>query len=276
MSLYRKVLPLKSWNNANLVTVIVNLHFVTMNNHHTAKNIVLIEPLAAGAVPSQMMCTPRPIDYFNALKCIAFLRLHMLIIHVIYNKLFLPAPSCSESSSCVSSYSVPLTIDTRRVGGRVDRSAATVDSRRATCPASVTVPITAHMMKSTTRILPSCRDKSNTPNCSNIRGRAVELLVCQQGSTLPKVIFRVFGRIAEQFWPIEWCRSIHLSVHLSDVNIFSAPALYCRRAIAIPPASASASVSASASASASASTCKMLGQMLKSWNFSLSVIFLAF
>ena len=31
-----------------------------------------------------------------------------------------------------------------------------------------------------------------------------------------------------------------------------------------------------ASASASASTCKMLGQMLKSWNLSLSVFFLAF
>ena len=42
--------------------------------------------------------------------------------------------------------------------------------------------------------------------------------------------------------------------------LFSAPALKCRRAIAIP----------SASASASASTCKMLGQMLKSLNFSLS------
>ena len=47
-------------------------------------------------------------------------------------------------------------------------------------------------------------------------------------------------------------------------TVFSAPALKCRRAIAIPPASASASA------------CKMLGQMLKSWNFSLSVFFLAF
>ena len=50
---------------------------------------------------------------------------------------------------------------------------------------------------------------------------------------------------------------------------FSAEELHC---IAIPPASASVSASASASASA----CKMLGQMLKSWNFSLSVFFLAF
>ena len=61
---------------------------------------------------------------------------------------------------------------------------------------------------------------------------------------------------------------------ISSVVIFSAPALKCRRAIAIPLASATASVSASASASAS--TCKMLGQMLKSWNLSLSVFFLAF
>ena len=45
-------------------------------------------------------------------------------------------------------------------------------------------------------------------------------------------------------------------------SFFSVPALYCRRAIAVPSASASASVSASA--------CKMFGQMLKSWNFSLS------
>ena len=54
------------------------------------------------------------------------------------------------------------------------------------------------------------------------------------------------------------------------VPIFSAPALKCRRAIALPPASVSASTSAWASAY------KMLGQMLKSWNFSLSVFFLAF
>ena len=47
-------------------------------------------------------------------------------------------------------------------------------------------------------------------------------------------------------------------------NIFSAPALTCRRAIAIPLASALVS------------TCKMLGQMLKTLKFSLSVIFLAF
>ena len=40
------------------------------------------------------------------------------------------------------------------------------------------------------------------------------------------------------------------------------------RSIAIPPASASALASASA--------CKMLGQMVKSWNLSLSVFFLAF
>ena len=53
---------------------------------------------------------------------------------------------------------------------------------------------------------------------------------------------------------------------LYAVTVFSAPALKCRRAITIPPASASAS----------ASICKMLGQMLKSWNFSLSVFFLAF
>ena len=46
--------------------------------------------------------------------------------------------------------------------------------------------------------------------------------------------------------------------------IFSMPALLCRRAIAIPPASASAP------------TYKMFGQMLKSWNFSLSLFFVAF
>ena len=44
--------------------------------------------------------------------------------------------------------------------------------------------------------------------------------------------------------------------------------LHFRTAIAIPPVSVSASASASAS--------KMLGQMLKSWNFSLSVFSLAF
>ena len=43
------------------------------------------------------------------------------------------------------------------------------------------------------------------------------------------------------------------------VHIFSVPALKCRCAIAIPLESAS--------------TCKMLGQILKSWNLSLSVFF---
>ena len=46
--------------------------------------------------------------------------------------------------------------------------------------------------------------------------------------------------------------------------IFSAPALWCRRAMAIPLVSVSVS----------ASTGKMLGQMIKSRNFSLSVFFL--
>ena len=49
------------------------------------------------------------------------------------------------------------------------------------------------------------------------------------------------------------------------LSFISAPALKCRRAIAIPLASASAS----------ASTYKMLGQMLKSWNFSFTDFFVA-
>ena len=50
--------------------------------------------------------------------------------------------------------------------------------------------------------------------------------------------------------------------------LFSATALKCRRAIAIPLAWRSAS--------ASASTCKMLEQMFKSCNFNLSVFSIAF
>ena len=76
------------------------------------------------------------------------------------------------------------------------------------------------------------------------------------------VIYKLFDNLIQSLNERLPLKAEEEVLGMSASLIISAPALKCRRAIAIPPASAS--------------TCKMLGQMLKSWNFSLSVIFLAF
>ena len=95
------------------------------------------------------------------------------------------------------------------------------------------------------------RDPTIKVRCREIQYHATESVKRQPVMTYVAQISKTTFLIGGQ---------VFLTVTLVQKKILSTPALKCSRTIALPPASA----------------CKMLGQMLKSWNFSFSVFFLAF